>query len=114
MFRINRITKSLGKYKSQKHQQVGLCTTEQKFSADKFDSLQYIIKKNTDALLNSETKIHSLFSSVQFHLESYATPYRLDNGGGILLYVREDISSTLLISDLSIEQFFVEIRWQLL
>ena len=40
-------------------------------------------------------------------------PYRLDrnaNGNGILLYVREDIPSKLLNSDLSIEGFVVEIR----
>ena len=49
----------------------------------------------------------------QFHLEGYATPYRLDrnaNGGGILLYIREHIPSKLLNTDLSIEGFFVEIR----
>ena len=32
------------------------------------------------------------------------------NGGGILLYVREEVPSTLLNSDLSTEEFFVEIR----
>ena len=54
-----------------------------------------------------------LFPSAQFHLENYATPYRLDrnaNGGDILLYIREDIPSKLLNTDLSIEGFFVEIR----
>ena len=61
----------------------------------------------------SEAKIDSSFPSVQFHLEGYAAPYRLDrnaNGGGILLYVREDIPLNLLNTDLSIEEFFVEIR----
>ena len=61
----------------------------------------------------SETKIDSSFPSAQFHLEGYTTPYRLDrnaNGGGILLYIREDIPSKLLNTDLSIEGFFVEIR----
>ena len=40
-------------------------------------------------------------------------PYRLDrnaNGNSILLYVREDIPSKLLNSDLSVEGLFVEIR----
>ena len=80
---------------------------------NKSESLQHIINKNIDVLLISETKIDSSFPSVQFHLESYATPYRLDrnaNGGGILLYIREDIPSKLLNTDLSIEGFFVEIR----
>ena len=47
-------------------------------------------------------KIDSSFPSVQFYLEGYATPYRLDrnaNGVGILLYVREDITSKLLNTD---------------
>ena len=81
---------------------------------NKFDSLQHIINKKIDVLLISETKIDSSFPSVQFHLEGYKTPYRLDrneNGGDILLlYIREVIPSTLLNSDLSIERFFVETR----
>ena len=61
----------------------------------------------------SETKIDSSFPSVQFNLEDYATQYILDrnaNGGGLLLYIREDIASTLLNSELSIKRFFVKIR----
>ena len=80
---------------------------------NKFESLQHMINKNIDVLLISETKIDSSFPSAQFHLEGYPTPYRLDrnaNGGGILLYIREDIPSKLLNTDLSVEGFFVEIR----
>ena len=61
----------------------------------------------------SETKIDSPLPSAQFHLEGYATPYRLDknaNAGGILLYIREDTPSKLLNTDLSIEGCFAEIR----
>ena len=80
---------------------------------NKSESLQHIINKNINVLLISETKIDSSFPSAQFHSKGYATPYRLDrnaNGGGILLYIREDIPSKLLNTDLSIEGFFVEIR----
>ena len=80
---------------------------------NKFEPQQHIISKNIDVLLISEAKIDSSFPSVQFCLESYATPYRLNrsaNGGGILLYIREDIPSKLLNTDLSVEGFFVEIR----
>ena len=80
---------------------------------NKFESLQHIINKNVDVLLISETKIDSSFPSVQFHLEGYATLYRLDRnatGNDILLYIREDIPSKSLNTDLSIEEFFVEIR----
>ena len=70
------------------------------------------MNKNIDVLLISEAKIDSSFPSVQFYLQGYATPYRLDrnaNGVGILLHIREDIPSKLLNIDLSIEGFFVEI-----
>ena len=75
---------------------------------NKFDSLQHMIKKNIVALLISGTKIDSSFPSVQFHLEGYATPYRLDrnaNGCCILLYIREDIPSKLQNSDFPLKGF---------
>ena len=74
----------------------------------KFESLQHIISKNIDVLLISKTKIDSSFPSIQFHLEGYATPYKLDrnaNGGDILLYIREDIPSKLLNSDYQSKDF---------
>ena len=77
---------------------------------NKFDSLVRIAH-NLDIPLMSETEIDSLFPTAQFQTEGYAT-YRLDrnaNGGGILLCIREDITSTLLISDMSIETFYFEI-----
>ena len=48
----------------------------------------------------SETKIDASLSIGQFLLNSYSTPFRLDcnaYGGGILLYVRENIASKLLL-----------------
>ena len=80
---------------------------------NKFESLQHIINKNVDVLLLSETKIESSFPSVLVHLEGYATPCTFDrneNGVGILLHIREGITSKLLTTDLSMEGFFVEIR----
>ena len=69
-----------------------------------------MLHNNLDILLISETKIDSSFPTAQFQIEGY-TIYRLDrNGGGILLYIREDIPSTLLNSDMSIESFFIEIN----
>ena len=65
-----------------------------------------------DILLISETKIDSSFPTAQFKIEGYTT-YRLDrnsNGGGILLYVREDILSTMLNTELFIEGFCIEIN----
>ena len=78
----------------------------------KFDSLVEILRSNVDILLISETKIDSSFPTAKFKIEGYTT-YRLDrilNGGGILLYVREDIPSTLLNTELLIEGFCIEIN----
>ena len=70
-----------------------------------------MLHNNLNILLISETKIDSSFPAALFQIEGYKT-YRLDryaNGGGILLYIWEDIPSTLLNSDMSIESFSIEI-----
>ena len=56
--------------------------------------LEEIIKDKVDIFLISETKLDSSFPSGQFIIKGYSTPFRLDrnqNGGGLLLYVSEDI-----------------------
>ena len=71
-----------------------------------------LLHKNIYILFIFETKIDSSFPTAQFQIEGYTT-YRLDsnaNGGGILLYIWEDIPSTLLNSDMSIESFSIEIN----
>ena len=79
---------------------------------NKFDSLVQMLHNNLDILLISETKIDSSFPTAQFQIEGYTT-YSLDrntNGGGMLLHIREDMQSTLLNSDMSIESFSIEIN----
>ena len=71
-----------------------------------------MLHNDLDILLISETKIGSSFPTAQFQIEGYTT-YRLDRnayGRGVLLYIREDIPSTLLNSDMSIESFYIEIN----
>ena len=61
---------------------------------NKFSFLCEAVSVNIDILLVTETKLDSSFPSAQFHMHGYTTRYRLDrsaNGGGFLLYVREDI-----------------------
>ena len=73
----------------------------------KFDSLVEILHSNVDILLISETKTDFSFPTAPFKIEGYTT-YWLDrnsNGGGILLYVREDIPSTLLNTELLLKAF---------
>ena len=78
---------------------------------NKFASLSTMIKDYVDLLLISETKIDSSFPTAQFHIDGY-TIHRRDkdeNGGGLLLYIREDVPSALLKTDSEIEAFYVEL-----
>ena len=60
----------------------------------------------------SETKLDESFPIGQFIIEG--VPYRVGrnaNGGGIMLFVREDISSKLLsVENSPAEAFFAEIK----
>ena len=81
---------------------------------NKFDLLMNGVKNSVDILVISETKLDESFPPSQFHLDGY-TPYRLDrncNGGGLMIYVREDIpSKTVYVSnDNSFEGIFLEIN----
>ena len=83
---------------------------------NKFGFLSSHITKYVDILLLSETKLDDSFPTAQFLLNGFCKPYRLDrssNGGGILLYVRDDIPSRLL-TDYKIkdnwELFFIEVN----
>ena len=72
------------------------------------------IQDNIDILMISESKLDKSFPIGQFLMNGYSTPFRLDrnsHGGGILLYIREDIPAKLLLVEKDpIESFFVEIN----
>ena len=78
----------------------------------KFDFLCEQIKGSIDVFMISESKLDDSFSHGQFLIDGFHTPFRFDcnkNGGGILLYVRDDIPAKILSHDfLSAESFFVE------
>ena len=63
-----------------------------------------------------ETKLDSSFPVQQFALAGYSEPYRIDRnreGGGVLIYVREDIPSKLLSKHnftKNVEGLFLEIN----
>ena len=73
-----------------------------------------LIKNNVDILMISETKLDESFPDGQFTVKGYSKPFRLDrnkNGGGIMLYVREDIPARLISVEKSpIEAIFIEIN----
>ena len=84
--------------------------------ASKFDDLRVMIDKNIDILTIQETKLDSSFPTQQFLLNGFSEPYRLDrdrDGGGVLIYVREDIPSKLLTKHTftkNVEGLFVEVN----
>ena len=44
----------------------------------------------------SETKLDSSFPQIQLRREGYAHPFRYSHGGGILLFIREDIPTKII------------------
>ena len=83
---------------------------------NKFEPLQKMTKDNINILLVSETKLDDTFPVGQICTDGCSTPYRFDrtsHGGGILLYIREDIPSKILKFEPvqnNFEVFFVEIN----
>ena len=74
-----------------------------------------MINGNIDICMISETKLDKTFPAAQFYLQAFCDPYQFDrnrNGGGIMLYIREDIPSRLIEKKLrnNSEYFFVEIN----
>ena len=85
---------------------------------NKFEQLNSMIIGTVNCLILTETKLDETFPHAQFFMGGFPKPYRLDcsgNGGGILIYIREDIpSKSLDISPISneieIESIFIEIN----
>ena len=66
---------------------------------NKIHILSDIVAGKIDIFLISETKIDDSFPNAQFLIHHYSEPHRLDrnkNGGGLLLYVRKDITTKRL------------------
>ena len=70
----------------------------------------------------TETKLDDALSLGRFYVEGFTIPHRFDRnraGGGVIIYVREDISSRYLekhklpqdIEDMFIELNFTKVKW---
>ena len=79
---------------------------------NRFEELISQVKGTVDVLMISETKIDDSFPIANFLIDGFSQPYRIDrnsSGGGIMLYVREDIPPSLLkVESLPIEGFFTK------
>ena len=67
--------------------------------SSKFNQLKELVLKHVDILVVCETKLDETFPSSQFHMDGFSLPYRLDrnrNGGGVMIFIKEDIPSKLL------------------
>ena len=64
------------------------------FIRNKVDMLSYMIGNEIDILMISKSKLDDTFPTSQFVTDSFTEPFRLDrtiNGGGILLYVKNNV-----------------------
>ena len=71
----------------------------------KFDLLCEKIVGSIDVFMISESKLDDSFPHGQFLIDGFHTPFRFDrnkNGGGMLLYVREDIPTKILSHELKV------------
>ena len=86
--------------------------------ANKFEKLKPVIKDTLDALVIVETKIDNSYPEEQFKIEGFSKPYRLDRnaqGGGIIVYIRENIPSKQLKKHQftkNMETLFIELNFR--
>ena len=83
---------------------------------NKFDVLTNSVTEYIDKLVISETKFEHTFPHALYHLMDFPNPHRLDrnsHGGGILVYLRDNIPSNLVKLDQkfeNLEGFFIELE----
>ena len=71
-----------------------------------------------DVIIVTETKFDDSFPKTQFCIDGFSIPYRLDrnrNGGGLMIYVRDDIPSKMLTKHNlpeDIEAAFIELNFR--
>ena len=85
---------------------------------NKFEQLKELVIKHIDVLVITERQLDDSFPTSQFLMKGFAEPFRLDrnrNGGGVMIYIREDIPSRLLLKDVfpsDIEGLYIELNFR--
>ena len=95
----NQLSQDLRAYRIRNVGKVIVATLNINSVRNKFDELKMTIAGNIDVLVITETKLDDTFPTGQFFIEGFSTPFRFDRnsrGGGILIYVCEDIPSKQL------------------
>ena len=86
----------LSEYRAKNMNKIVLATLNINSIRNKFSSLAEIVSNNIDVLVIQETKLDATFPEGQFLIPGFKKPFRRDrdkHGGGILIYVRNDIPS---------------------
>ena len=84
----------------------------------KFDEFKLMVSGYFDVIIVTETKLDDSFPKVQFCIDGFSIPYRLDrntNGGGLMIYVRDDTPSKMLAKHNlpeDIEAVFIELNFR--
>ena len=84
----------------------------------KFEEIKSLVSGKVDVFVINETKLDSSFPTEQFAIPGFGLPYRMDrdgNGGGTMIYVREDIPNKELTRHTfkdNIEGIFVELNFR--
>ena len=82
----------------------------------KYDAIKTVIPGNVDVMIFSETKLDESHPTSEFLIDGFSSPFRSDRnifGGGLLIYVREDIPCKQLDNHSfseGIEGIFVELN----
>ena len=111
---VNDFSNSLRTYRISNVGKIIIATLNINSIPNKFDELKMVISGNIDVLVLTETKLDDSFPTGQFCIEGFSTPLRLDrnrHGGGILIYIREDLPSKELVKhNFDIEGIFFELN----
>ena len=84
----------------------------------KFDEFKLMVSGYFDVIIVTETKLDDSFPKAQFCIDGFSIPYRLDrnrNGGGLTIYVRDDIPNKMLTKHNfpeNIEAAFIELNFR--
>ena len=73
---------------------------------NKFDELKVLVQDKVGILVVTESKLVNMFPDSQFHIPGYKVPFRKVRnklGGGIMVFVRDDIpcKKLAIVSDIS-------------
>ena len=82
---------------------------------NKFEVLNILVKSKVDIIVITESKLDHTFPDSSFRISRYNKPFRKDrnrNGGGILVFIRDDIPCKELQINLfnEFEVLFIEVN----